>query len=275
MLDAGTPPLNITKHGSAGYRRGCRCTDCRAGVAARERRRYRDRTLGRDTRNRTPQAAMQALAKLRDTGMSWPDIEAATGIGTRNLQQLAAGERVYITAVTEHAITRALNGDTRLAPTTRVPATGAARRIQGLNLLGWNMRDIAKEAGVSVDTISRVAHNRSSNLQHAMNQAITAATKALVRRRPPEGRYAAGTRTRARQHGWTPLMEWDDIDNPHEQPATPVPRTRLTVDEELVARVWRLRGQGWTDQAIADEIGYRTASAVCKLRQRHPNPQED
>lgn len=272
MLDAGTPPLNITKHGSAGYRRGCRCTDCRAGVAARERRRYRDRTLGRDTRNRTPGVAMQALTKLRQTGMSWPDIEAATGIGARNLQQLAAGERVYITAVTEHAITRALQAETRLAPTTRVPALGAARRIQGLNLLGWNMRDIAREAGVSVDTISRVAHNHTSNLQNAANQAITAATKALVRRRPPEGRYAAGTRTRARQHGWTPLMEWDDIDDPTEQPDVEPARTRHAVDPELVARVWQLRGWGWTDQMIADEVGFRTASAVSKLRQRHPNP---
>ena len=78
VTDSAT--LNIPRHGSAGYRRGCRCTTCKAGVAARERRRYRDRTLGRDTRNRTPHTAMQALQQLRDAGLSYRDIETALSL---------------------------------------------------------------------------------------------------------------------------------------------------------------------------------------------------
>lgn len=248
----------------------CRCTPCNEAHTTYGRNRRRSIAYGRHDPLADATQAQLHIKQLRADGMSIPHIAKRAGLPPHVIDSVQRGGNTKASKIA--AILAVQATPTRL---NHHLAIGPRRRIQGLQLLGWTIPQIAAAAGVIEGTIRHVTESSYYSVAAPTRDAVLKATRVLAARTPPDDVFARRCRTHARNRGYVPLMEWDDIDDPTEQPDTQPARTRHAVDPELVACVWRLREQGWTDQAIADEVGYRTTSAVSKLRQRHPNPQED
>jgi hypothetical protein len=124
-----------------------------------------------------------------------------------------------------------------------VPAYRIQRRVEALQALGWPLRKIAAEAGVT--------HNHMTDLRkfawRSTFEAIDGAYRRLSMTFPPEttaGEKSGVVRTRnhARRNGYAPPLAWDDIDDPDETPAEAYsPRGRAVkprpVDDVVVDRI--------------------------------------
>lgn len=252
----------------------CRCEPCTQADRAYNTKRRRLIAYGQweHLTDSTPTA--DRINHWRAQGITVQTISAATGLNHGTIEAIQPGKQIR--PIIERVI---LNANPQPTPNGFTNPTGTLRRIQALYAIGWNAAAIAEAAGWTSNQILRLLTpaQQGKAIRRQTRDRIAVAYDKLWDQTPPAGRERTKALRRAGREGWALPMEWDDdtIDDSRHVPRTLARRTRLTVDEELVARVWRLRAQGWTDQAIADEVGYRTASAVCKLRQRHPNPQED
>lgn len=95
------------------------------------------------------------------------------------------------------------------------PVTGTQRRVQGLYLLGWRSEDISELCNIPACSISGFAQGRNPMVTADTERRIIKATRALVAMgQGPSAR----TRGRARSMGYVPLMAWNNIDDPDEQP---------------------------------------------------------
>ncbi|MFE6304977.1 hypothetical protein [Nocardiopsis sp. NPDC057823] len=100
---------------------------------------------------------------------------------------------------------------------------GAARRLQALVALGWSLRHLARELGVSKSSIERWAHGRPITAEYFI--AVRDLYDRLWAATPPqrttqEAAVVARVREYAAQHGWVSALAWDDtdLDNPAARP---------------------------------------------------------
>lgn len=107
---------------------------------------------------------------------------------------------------------RHLRGDT-----PNVPSIGTVRRYQALIALGWTGPQIAKECGVSINSLRSIDYHGSTVVRRETARAVADAYDRLSMTQP-EGHYAERARSTARQRRWPPPLAWDDIDDPNETP---------------------------------------------------------
>jgi hypothetical protein len=106
-----------------------------------------------------------------------------------------------------------------------VPATGTLRRFQALMALGWRGPEIAKVAGVSINTLRSVGYHGSDRVLADTARRVRDAYDQLSMT-VPEGPYANRTRLMAERRGWFPPLAWDDIDDPDAIPDLGAPDIR-------------------------------------------------
>jgi hypothetical protein len=127
-------------------------------------------------------------------------------------------------------------GERRVVDSYRVK-----RRIEALQALGWPLRRIAVEAGVTHNHLTE--HGRRKFAFRATFDAIDQAYQRLSMTLPPETTTgeksgAARARNNARRKGYAPPLAWDDIDTDVEPNATPQnPDWEHDIDEAMVLRV--------------------------------------
>jgi hypothetical protein len=149
----------------------------------------------------------------------------------------------------------------------KVPAYRVTRRVEALQALGWSLRRIAAEAGVTYNHLAEYGYDRDAVYADHFEK-IDAAYRRLCMTLPPEdtpGQRSGAQRTRshARRNGFLPPLVWDDIDDPAEQPTDwqyrPADRT-----EQL--RDLAEQGVGISEECRRLKVG---RDALEKFCQRH------
>ncbi|MBM0235920.1 hypothetical protein JNW88_00260 [Micromonospora sp. ATA32] len=128
-----------------------------------------------------------------------------------------------------------------------VPATGAARRLQGLAAEGHEARHLANRLGVNCTLIVRWRTPAITEITRRRHHDIAELTERLAST-PGTSRLA---RTIAHRNGWVPVAAWDDIDDPDEVPHLRDPR-HVRDPRALVDRV--LAGQASIDLLTDAEL---------------------
>jgi DNA-binding CsgD family transcriptional regulator len=95
---------------------------------------------------------------------------------------------------------------------TRVPVYGMRRRLQALIAIGWRSRDVTAASSV---TRTR-ALNQDVTVFASVHRAVAELYDSLCLTDGPSNR----SRMLAARHAWCAPLEWDDIDDPQEDPRT-------------------------------------------------------
>lgn len=146
----------------------------------------------------------------------------------------------------------------------RVDALGTRRRLQALAALGWPTEWIDSSIGRRRGYTSNILSSRQTVLKSTADL-IDSAYESLSMSVPPTDtlprrQVVSRTRNLAARRGWVPPLAWDDIDDPHELPATYIladlridkTSTASHADEVTVERV--LAGEWRTPTTKADRV---------------------
>ena len=220
-------PAEAFAHGDARrYRRGCRCTKCRAGANRSNIKNRYLRQTGRGTM-RTPDRAVDHLLLLRAAGLDDKTIRQQTGICPDVMYRILRREGVI------HART-----ETRIAsvpiPTTAgpssnrayIPGHGTIRRLRALVAAGWFQAELARRLGKDKENLKQIIDRRESGqvTQYVADEVSDLYT-ALHDQKPEDHglnrHYTERARTTAATRGWAPPAYWDpeDFDDPDFKPA--------------------------------------------------------
>lgn len=111
----------------------------------------------------------------------------------------------------------------------KVDATGTRRRVQALVAIGWSTRELSAMVDKSEGWIRQPLYGR---------QWVLTSTRDTIRDLYDRLHMTPGPSVRARNYakrrGWVPPLEWDNIDDPQENPFDP--DFQVLVDEVLVQR---------------------------------------
>jgi transcriptional regulator with XRE-family HTH domain len=202
----------------------CRCRKCAAASVQRKTRLNKAKAFGRYTPTHIDPAPARAYAlRLLEGGYTEASLARAAGLhysqidelihGTRRTHKRTPISRVLASNAQKILSIEPVNGH-RL-PHTIVPATGTARRIQALMVLGWSQSQIAGRVGMTKQTISQII--RSEFVRWHTHEAVAALYEQMWNRTPPadtphQKTHTARARNYAAARRWLPPMAWDDID---------------------------------------------------------------
>jgi len=276
----------------------------RARRTAWHRNRRRALAYGRwaPTPQLDPAQARDHLHQLRQLGLSLTGISALCGQPESTLVSLlypqSRSYRRWITPTTHDAIISAWLDLDRLPAEQRLSAAGTVRRLQALAAIGWSLSALARQLGVSVQSV----HHTRTRAKVRADKAR--AVRDLYQRLQLTPGGSVRTVRQAAQSGWLPPLAWDDdtIDLPwatpftQEQLAQP-PRSQNTrwtgqddqlVDLVVIARA--LQGEhlpmthtewlaaitagtqrGWSDAQIAERLGV-CQRTIERARAQHAIP---
>lgn len=232
----------------------CRLAKCRANKGAQV-----DREQGRP---RTVELGKRAHRVV--TTAHIPQLATMTMITETTLRTIATkGPQQKVRRTTRDALNAAA---ATLRPITMV---GIRRRVQGLHSLGWTCADLARESGVSAETLEAHRNERPTALRLPTAEAVAEAYESMSVRLPEpatahERSIATKARNRARLHGWPPPLAWDDIDNPDEQPKglrdLRAGTGRPTIIDAHIEDFDFLVSTGTSEEAAAERLGFKLAS---------------
>lgn len=243
------PPPCCTLH-TTGYRAGCRACAARAHWCTATRRKaiaagrwqpMGDAALLRRVR--------EHIAACREAGATVPWIAQRSGVSERSVQSAATdAKRRCIRPDIAAAILAVPPPATPLPPRGFVHVAGTARRVMGLAVDGWSLREQARRLGLSRRTLS--AWLRMPPTGHV--RATLAAKVALLAQElgdlPCDLPRASRARGEAARHGWHSLDAWADIDDPHCQPVDGSGLLdEVLVELILAGRGLRLRPACWPE----------------------------
>lgn len=97
-----------------------------------------------------------------------------------------------------------------------VSTLGTQRRIRALARLGWSQNDLAQRLGIPVSRFTKVMGY--TECRRELADQVTALYRELLDK-PGRNHWA---RANAERQGWPSPMEWDDPDDPAEQPVSGV-----------------------------------------------------
>ncbi|WP_331445829.1 hypothetical protein [Streptomyces xanthochromogenes] len=212
-----TRPLRTTvRHGMASCARyGCERPECRRANLTAVRASHR--RVQRGERARIPAAPAAAHAQwLVTQGVPAREIAAVAGLSVTSVTALIAGRRKRIHADTAQAVLGVKPGVRRRLPDVDglVVAVGAARQLQALSRLGHTLDVLARETGLSRETISGVRNGRRRRIHITAAEAISHAYSRLWKADPVALGASLGGAARVRcyaiRRGWVPLAAWDE-----------------------------------------------------------------
>ncbi|RRQ81515.1 hypothetical protein [Streptomyces griseofuscus] len=220
-------PAEAFEHGDARrYRRGCRCTKCKAGANRSNIKNRYLRQTGRGTM-RTPDRAADHLLLLRAAGLNDQTILKQADICPDVMYRILRREGV-IHAHTETRILRvpapAVEGPS--SSRAYIPGHGTVRRLRALVAVGWYQAEIARRLGKQKENLKQIIDRGETGqvAQYVADQ-VRALYADLQDQKPEDhgvqARFADRARKLAADRGWAPPAYWDDdeLDNPDFEPA--------------------------------------------------------
>jgi transcriptional regulator with XRE-family HTH domain len=219
------------RHGKrSGYLAGCRCDPCWTA----HRRYCKAYTL--DGRRRTVPAerAQEHVTTLLDH-MTIRGIAEAAGVSQVTVRKVLEGGRIHArTSAKVLAVRPVLAG-------AWVPIRGITRRVQALNALGWSLRVIAENAGLSESELQNIANGANRFVMTNTADAIHRVYEDMSMRLPravtrPERSAVGRARNSAAARGFVPPLAWDDIDRDPHPITVPDVKDDGAADVEWMAR---------------------------------------
>ncbi|MTE20241.1 hypothetical protein F0L17_14210 [Streptomyces sp. TRM43335] len=252
------------------YLAGCRCPECSEANYRYMARLNLDHARGH--KRRVPADTCRShIRALLDAGWLQSQISAAAGVDHTQISHITTGEQPTVARTTEQRILAVPPGP---PPRGRdVDATGTRRRIQALVAIGHPMAHIAREVGVGVDAIGRIARGAKTAVR-----ATTADTVAVVYRRMSRRPGASKrARTIAARHGWHSPLAWDaaTIDDPTATPEEEIQDPPDSGPADRAAEVAHLKSLGESDEEIARRLGMsvrRVRDTAAALRTTRLDP---
>lgn len=156
-------------------------------------------------------------------------------------------------------------------PGAKIDATGTQRRIQGMIALGYSCAALARMLNTRVQVVSQISLEYKGQTTANFAERVAGLAKDLQLRPGPTTGAGKQARNRAIQHGWVPLLAWDEdsIDNPLARPATAKSRTMRFPDKYA-----EMREIGLSDRQVAERMGIKYGSLEDSLR-RYGMPVSD
>ncbi len=205
-----------------------------------------------------PAPAKRRIQELRTAGMSWPQIEKATGLSTNGLKNIGGWTEQGRVCLDTHERIMAVPAPKGFVDSmARIPAVGTHRRIQGLMAIGWTQGHIGAEAGLKQTAISATLHHE------VVSSATAARIKAVFDRLHMTPGPSPQIVTKAGNWGYHVPLAWDEdtIDDPAAKPD----RGRhapISASE----RIEELHDLGVTDiRDIAERLGIQPESVERQL----------
>lgn len=221
-------PAEDLEHGDPRrYRRGCKCTKCKAGANAQNIRNRYLRQTGRGIR-RGPDRAAGHVLLLRAAGLDDKTIRKQARVCPDVLYRIMRREGTVHVATEKRILAvpvpRQKNGPTKSR--AYISSLGTLRRLRTLVAAGWHSAELARRLGKDRENIHQLIRGRDGG-KVAMFLADQIATLyGELRDLKPEDHgipryYADRARKMAADRGWAPPPYWDedDFDNPDFTPA--------------------------------------------------------
>lgn len=273
-------PAESLEHGDPRrYRRGCRCTKCKAGANRRNIKNRYLRETGRGTMRPADRAA-DHLLRLRAAGLNDKAIQKQAGICPDVMYRILRREGV-IHVRTEARIT-SVPVPTQCGPSASrayISSLGTVRRLRALVAAGWYQAELARRLGKQKENLKQII-DRSEHGQVA--QYVADEVRALyveLHQQTPEAhgintRFADRARKSAAARGWAPPAYWDedDFDNPDFKPATKDSATKRQIIAENAH--WIMRTNGLDRFATAERLGVHKSYVDHALRDHPANELE-
>ncbi|GAA1765800.1 helix-turn-helix transcriptional regulator [Streptomonospora arabica] len=201
------------------------------------------------------------IRHLRDTGVSMKRIAARAGVGVSTLSYIMGPARLVQRGTADRIL--AVAPDDRLK--AAIDATGARRRVQALQALGYSGADLARAAGISRRTVTALSSPAGADaVLPSTAGRIARAYDELCMRPAADSKSARTMRTWAAKQGWLPPLAWDDdsIDDPGAVPdlGEAVPRF-VAIGEDAA----ELEALGYPRDAIAERLGVTRGYVVQAL----------
>lgn len=203
------PPSPDIKHGtwSGSRRHGCRCTTCRA-YQSKSSNLSRLRRLRGEPTYLSRQDVRDHVATLIQSGMTLVDIATAADVTPSSLRETLRHQRDRMRATYARRI---LNVQPHVRPDSvaQISALGAQRRLRALARMGYNLKYIANNSGLSYVTLTNVRTGTHDTVAAHVHYRLANWYEQHHMTRGPSDKAAANA---ARQR-WLPPLAWDDIDN--------------------------------------------------------------
>lgn len=150
----------------------------------------------------------QHLQNLLNHGASLKSIAEATGANYITLHNLKQGKSATVSATTAQRVLSL----TQPPQQYRQPAWPTMRKLQSLRAAGWTLNELATHTGISRSNISYISTGAWDTVTPHIHHATEKTWQALSAKpiRPPAKNLIP--------FNWPLPMEWDDINNPDEQP---------------------------------------------------------
>ena len=270
-------------HGVRRHRDGCRCTVCRAAVAA-QRKHHRELAAAGTPASAAAAPVRAHVQRLLSSGLTTARIAELAAVSHGVVAKLLWGEPSR--GRPPQRWLRAGNASALLAvrPTldaTRgrhmLDGTGTCRRLQALMWRGWSLSLIAGHVGVDRAALSVVLADGRASAR--MIRAVDVAYGQMWDQEPPAAtptQRGTVTRTRrlARRSGWVSPLAWDDdtIDDPAATPDHGRPDIGTGGRRADLAAVEVLLARGDTHAAIAERfaVSVRTVERYAAVLRRTP-----
>lgn len=149
-------------------------------------------------------------------------IAQAAGVSHQAIYNIRGGASPRTKATVAEAILAVTHDD--LPAIGYRPTWPAARRIQALRAAGWRLDELANHTGVHKESLSDISKNLPDRIFATTDQAIRRCYRTLG---PAIKRPAVWSVAR---QGWPLPAEWDNPDNPDEDPAV----DRVAYDEDYL-----------------------------------------
>lgn len=241
--------------------------DCQDGCHSYRMRRAYDRSNGVTGRTDATQVRNH-LERLVARGWTQDQIAAAAGLNQATISIIRSGQYKGV-----HKRTAAAIFDVRLdqrppIPRGLVDATGTRRRLQALAVLGYNLTDIARQAGVAQSSLHQTIEGRWGRVRTLVATKVARVYRQLSMRPAPASRIAEQARNQAMALGWHGPMAWSRIDDPACRPEPGEPTAPRHVHAEDVGELAAL---GLADEEIGRRLNV-SPRTVLRARTAHGIP---
>ncbi|MFJ5532393.1 helix-turn-helix domain-containing protein [Streptomyces sp. NPDC093261] len=238
----------LPPHGKrARYLRGCHCPKCTA-AHSRYCKEYRLRTQRTGRMRAEVAQAAEHLNGYIAKGWTQAALAKALDVNASTLRDLLSGH-TRTTDVDVVARMLAFDPGDTPPPSEWTDPTGTIRRICALAVIGWPIYRIAREIGLSVESVWNIIRG-----DQKVSRTVAARTAEVYAKRSRTPGPSAITRTKARKKGWNGPMAWDDIDDPHALPE-PEPARSQKRSEARAEEIRFLAGFGIAPEEIARRVG--------------------
>lgn len=255
-------PAGEFEHGDARrYRRGCRCTKCRAGMNASNIRRKYLRDTGRSI-HRPVEKARQHIVQLRAAGLTDAEIRQQANLSPDPLYRIMRGHGTIHLRTEQRILAVPVPAASEPTPCrAHVPELGTLRRLRALVADGWTAAELARRLDHRRENMHQLLRPRPTGSVTMTIADKVARLYADLHALAPEEHgvsryYAERARALAAAQGWAPSAYWDDedFDNPEFEPALPGSLRRNEQGAVRRAEVEHLASFGLGHEEIAARL---------------------